>query len=182
KSKEFDVSGYIKSVLDSTYRLQNENYIVFTGTTNEMANSNHTTTISNAAVHFLEKYKINASDTQRASLESIFSAVYQNCPYTVLEKVKTDSGYNITVNYTPMIAFQSLSTQIESIKGRAGDSAYNIGAAYIDDVIALCKSVSENPTYGEVQSQIFDIRLSENGELSLNIHLFTLLDEQILPF
>lgn len=181
KTKDFDASGYIEAVLDCAYAGENELYIGYTSATAEEAAANNVTTVSNAAVRFFTKYQINASEEQKTALSVVFTDAYKQCKYSVQDKLKTETGYTVEVQYSPMTTFLDLENQIKSIRDEAGDTAYDVGAAYIDRVVELCANSVSSPTFGDTASKTIDILLNKKGELSLNIKLFDQLDEAILP-
>lgn len=182
RTVDFDVSGYIEALLNSTYKSENELYVGFTQTTTAEAATNNATTVSNAVVRFFSKYGMNPSENQSTALAGVFVNAYKLSQYTVMDKVKTETGYTVDVNYTPLKNISAISSQIEQIKTNAGEAAYDVGAAYIDNVVELCSNVLEVPEYGDSVTKKIDILLASNGELSLNIKLFNQIDEEILPF
>lgn len=120
---DYDVSGYIKALLDSSYHNSNDSFILLAQTTEEAARENHTTTVANTVVNFCNTYGVNPSDEQMAQLEEIFSQIFIQSRYTVREEQKVDTGYYIEVEVTPISNFSDCSAQLEALRQQAQQEA-----------------------------------------------------------
>jgi hypothetical protein len=177
---DFDISGYIRSFLDSSYKDENDSYISFSNVTSADAENNNTTTVSNAVVRFRTKYNLVTSDDQETKLTELFKAAYALSKYTVNEKTEASYGFDVVVYYTPQTSFSSISDQIQSIISNAYDANVE-GGTYIDKIIDLCNNVLTQPTYGNEQNITIDIKEDSSGYLSMNRSMLSTIDESILP-
>ncbi|MDO4460035.1 MAG: hypothetical protein Q4C42_08185 [Clostridia bacterium] len=185
KKTEFDVSGYIRSVLRCSYAGDTASYMELTGAGKETADDYHATTVHNAAVRFFSAYSMNASDAQMDAMEAVLEEAYRNSKFTVNEKVEKATGYDVRVDYTVQTTLNNISSDIKA-KREAADAlgqATDIGAQYIDEVITLCKNTVENQTaYGDTATLTFDIIVDSEGYISLDTNLFNSIDVAILPY
>ena len=182
--QDYNVSGYIRSVLDLCYLGETEDYIAFTSSSLEEAEDVRHATVANLAVRFCQKYKMNADDEQMAKIEELMAKALACSQYTVFKKVETDYGYDVKVEYKVQITLQEIEYKIKNIV----DTAYNdgtrtnLGAEHIDEIIEVCQHALEYPVYGETKEITFDILVDEDYYLSLNVDLYDIIDEEILVF
>lgn len=182
--QDYDVSGYLRAVLDCCYLGETEEYIAFTGATQEQAEEVHNTTVANAAVRFCQKYKMNADEEQMDKIEEIMAEALAHSQYTVFKKVETDYGYDVKVEYEVQTTLREIDYKIKNIV----DSAYNegtrtnLGAEHIDEIIEECNYALEYPIYSNTEEITFDILVDEDYYLSLNVDLYDIIDEEILVF
>ena len=58
---DYDVSGYFQALLDSSYKGENTSYMAVAAATEEVAQQNNTTIVTNAAVNFCNTYGVRAA-------------------------------------------------------------------------------------------------------------------------
>lgn len=222
---DYDVSGYIQALLDSSYRDSHQGFIAITQVEEESARANHVTTVENAAVNFCNHYNLYPDDTQMERLESIMAQTLMNAQYDVKDEVKTETGYNIEVAVTPIISFSGLSGELSSLQSQARDEASRLNTPavssseedggedwgdegwgdeygeeeaeptpeptpapqvdaqelYMEKVLELCQNKAASPQYSsEGTSIVMDIRLTENGELQLDLNQIDQIDRTVL--
>lgn len=180
QDEEFEPSVYVKSILDSTYLDENEDYIEASGASTTEAEENHDTTVYNLVVSFFEKYEVNPSELQIQNLEEVFSEIYAKCVYEVSATLEENSEYFVTVTFTPIVNLSYISDDVYDIKNLAGDEVYDVGASYIDDIIVLCQNVADNVIYGSEQEQVVDLIVNNESEIMLNITKLSEIDELIV--
>ncbi len=120
---DYDVSGYIQALLDSSYHNSHDSFIVVAQTTEEAARESHATTIENMVINFCNTYGVNPSEEQLSQLTEIFSQLLQHAKYTVREEQKVDTGYYIEVEVTPIVNFSDCSAQLETLRQQAQEEA-----------------------------------------------------------
>lgn len=171
---DYDVSAYIKGVLDSSYKNAE--------TAGGDSDYNGTTTY-NAAVRFFDKYAMNASEEQKSAMQAVFKRAYANSRYTVGAKTEASYGYDVVVTYDVQTTLQNLEQDIRNRRDEAAKEgkALDVGAEYIDKVVALCENSVDAANYDGTGTLSFDIRIDENNDLLLNVNLFDTLDQLILP-
>lgn len=120
---DYDVSGYVKALLDSSYHQENEEFMSITGATKTAAQQNNTDTVENAAVLFCNTYGLYPNEEQLQELQEVMRTVYRQTQYTVKEEQKTDKGYYIEVEIRPIINFQNRTAELAKLKTEAQDEA-----------------------------------------------------------
>ena len=120
---DYDVSGYIQALLDSSYHNSHDSFIVVAQTTEEAARESHATTIENMVINFCNTYGVKPSEEQLSQLKEIFSQLLQHAKYTVREEQKVDTGYYIEVEVTPIVNFSDCSAQLEALRQQAQEEA-----------------------------------------------------------
>ena len=120
---DYDVSGYIQALLDSSYRDSHQLFMDVTQATQEGAKQNNTTTVQNAAVNFCNAYNLSPTEEQMTRLESIMSQALRSVRYTVKEEQKVDAGYYIEVEVTPMVNLAGLGDEFKELRTQAQTEA-----------------------------------------------------------
>lgn len=120
---DYNVSGYIKALLDSSYLGDNDDYISFTRYSAQEAAENNQLTIENGAIHFCNTFNILPSDEQLAELEEIMGAAFKLTSYNVKEKQENATGYFVEVEIKPLTVFKELTSEIDTlrVKAQAGE-------------------------------------------------------------
>ena len=59
---DYDVSGYIQALLDSSYHDNHRAFVTITQAADDIAKANNTTTIENTAINFCNAYSLNPND------------------------------------------------------------------------------------------------------------------------
>lgn len=130
---DYDVSGYVKALLDSSYHGENEGFIRVAGTTQEKAQQNNADTVENAAVLFCNTYGIYPSDEQLAELQRVMRQVYALTEYTVKEERKTDAGYYLEVEVSPITNYRGRSADLERLLASAQEEANRVNTNASED-------------------------------------------------
>ncbi len=122
---DYDVSGYVQALLDSSYHDSHEALKETAGVTEESARANNTTTVENAAVLFCNTYGISPSEEQLQELQVIMKQAFALTRYTVKEERKVDTGYYLEVEIASITNFEGRSAEIEKLKAAAQSEATN---------------------------------------------------------
>lgn len=122
-SADYDVSGYIRALLDSSYLGKNESFLSVTGLSEEEAEQNSVSTMENAAVNFCNAYNVYPSDEQLKELEAVMKSAYALAKYTVKEKQESDKGFYVEVEIQPLTIFRTLAPEIEKAREQAEKEA-----------------------------------------------------------
>lgn len=120
---DYDVSGYIQALLDSSYHNSHASFVAVAQATTEAAMENHNSTIENAAVSFCNAYGVSPSEEQLGQLKEIFSQVFSSAQYTVREEQKVETGYYIEIEVTPISNFSDCASQLAALKEQAQQEA-----------------------------------------------------------
>ena len=97
---DYDVSGYIQALLDSSYHNSHKALVAITQEEEGSAMANYTTTVENAAINFCNAYSLELSDEQMGRLEDVMAKVLLNARYQVKDEVKTGKTAGGTVKKT----------------------------------------------------------------------------------
>lgn len=125
---DYDVSGYVTSLLGSSYLQNHTGYMEFTKRSEEVALQNNTTTVQNGAVYFCNAYGIYPSDEQMTQIEEIMRQAYLLSKFTVKEKVKTDTGFTVDVVIEPLTIFQNCTAEFETVRKGIKNGALKVGS------------------------------------------------------
>ncbi|MFI3325422.1 MAG: hypothetical protein R3Y35_04525 [Clostridia bacterium] len=167
ESYSFDASAYIQAYLDCAYLGNTENYTDVTQVDGDTALQNHTATINNISVDFFAQYKLNPTDEQKSSMDSLIELMFKSCTYIVENEIETENGYSVTVNFLPILNLKYLADEFEFLT--------------IDEMITLLEEDSLNTIYGEEISIIFDFIIDDEGYVKVNTNLFDEMDDLIFP-
>ncbi len=124
---DYDVSGYVQALLDSSYHDSHEALMEISGISEADAQKNSTTTVENAAVHFCNTYGISPSDDQLQELQVIMKQAFSLTKYTVKEERKVETGYYLEVEIASITNFEGRAADIEKLKTEAQNEAAGIG-------------------------------------------------------
>lgn len=120
---DYDVSGYIQALLDSSYHGENDSLMAIAAITEEQAREYNVTTVENAAVAFCNAYSLSPSDEQLEELQKIMKQAFSLTKYTVKDERKTDTGYYLEVEVASITNFAECGEKIEELKEEARQEA-----------------------------------------------------------
>lgn len=120
---DYDVSGYIKALLDSSYHADHDDFMTVANVTEEVAQKNNTTTVENAAVSFCNTYGLSPSDAQLQELQKVMKQAFALTKYTVKDEKKVETGYYLEVEVTSVTNFAGRKADIEKLKEAAQQEA-----------------------------------------------------------
>lgn len=224
---DYDVSGYIKALLDSSYHDDHKSFIAIVQATEDSAKANNTTTVENAAINFCNAYGMNPDEQQMQRLEGIMAKALMGTRYQVKDEVKVETGYTIEVTVSPVTTFAGLTGEFTSIMSQAQEevsrtSMVNLSEdelqqdqeedgdewdgedeaeptpsptpaptpelktaaqLYVDRALDLCEQKAAAPEFGgEDKVIVLDIRLTDTGELQLDLNQIDEIDRAVLVF
>lgn len=182
---DYDVSAYIQALLDSSYYGQHEDLMRIASVTQEEAQQYNDTTVDNAAVIFCNTYEVSPSEEQLQELEVIMRQALCLCKYTVKDERKVESGYYLEVEIASISNFSGRSRDIETIKEAARLEATATGAdaneLFVNEVLEFCKRELANISYDQESCTVpLDIRLTEDGDLQLNMDQIETIDRTVI--
>lgn len=224
---DYDVSGYIQALLDSSYHDNHRAFIAITQAADDSAKANNTATVENAAINFCNAYSLNPNDQQMERLKGIMATALLSTRYQVKDEVKVETGYTIEVTVSPITSFAGLTGDFTTLRSQAQEeidrtSMVNLGEGegggddddgdnwddgdeeaeptpsptpaptpllktaaelYVDKVLDLCEQKAAALEYGGADTVIImDIRLTQNGELQLDLNQIDEIDRAVLAF
>lgn len=116
---DYDVSGYIQALLDSSYHDNHRSFVAITQAADDIAKANNTATIENAAINFCNTYSLNPNDQQMERLKGIMATALLGARYQVKDEVKVETGYTIEVAVSPITSFAGLTGEFTSLRSQA---------------------------------------------------------------
>lgn len=185
---DYDVSGYIRALLDSSYHGSHEDLMEIAKITEAQAMENNTTTVENAAVHFCNTYDLSPSESQLQELQMIMKQAFALTKYTVKEERRVDTGYYLEVEIAPITNFSDKGGEIEALRAEARQEALSGGEQsandlFVDKVLDLCIHEVANISYDtETRTVALDIRQTEEGELQLDLNQIETIDKNVVRF
>ena len=194
---EYDVSGYIQALLDSSYRENHNEYILRTQSTSEMADENNRTTIENMAVNFCNMYNILPTEEQMGKIQEIMRLAYKKSKYTVKDEEKVSGGYKVDVEVSPLLNLSECVKNLPMLRDGIENGTYTIRAGngdavfngstdttdlYVEEVIFLCNEALQGvDRYGSPVTITMNIKANDKGELFLDTMQLEKIDQTIVP-
>lgn len=120
---DYDVSGYIQALLDSSYHSENTELMAIAAITEEQARQYNDTTVENAAATFCNAYKLSPSEEQLAEFQVIMRQAFALTKYTVKDERKVETGYYLEVEVASITNFSGREADIERLKEQARQEA-----------------------------------------------------------
>lgn len=207
---EYDVSGYVKALLDSSYHGDHDAIKEISGVDDAGAQANSDTTVENAAIYFCNNYGISPSDRQLDELKAIMRQAFALTKYTVKEERKVEGGYYLEVEVAAITNFEGRSADIDRLKIEAQDATIGSSAntasseggddgedpassapqagtdantLFVDKVLEFCKSELANISYDpDTRSLPLDVIQTEKGELQLDMNQLDAIDRAVIRF
>ena len=165
---DYDVSGYFRALLDSSYKGNNTAYVNVTAVSEEEAQKNNTTTVQNAAINFCNTYGVLPNDEQLSQLEEVMRQALVQADYTVKDEEKVESGYTLEVEVNPIVNFSDLEDEIEKLREEAEEEATQAHTQYSSSRDEDEDTDSDSYGYGDEDSDSYgygdeDSDSSEDG-------------------
>lgn len=184
---DYDVSRYIRALLDSSYHDDHEDFIKITGASQEEAQQNCASTVQNAAVHFCNTYGLSPTDDQLREIEVVMKRAFELTKYTVKDERKVDGGYYLEVEVASITNFEDREADMESMKAASQKTAKDAGESaselYMEQVLEFCKRELSNISYdADARTVPLDIRQTDQGELQLDLNQLKIIDETVIRF
>ena len=120
---DYDVSGYIQALMDSSYHNSHQAYIQITLDGEATAKDNNTATVQNISTHFCNAYNLNPNNEQMTKLHEIFGSALLSARYTVKEEQKISTGYTIEVEIAPITNLIGLENEFSQLRQQAKEEA-----------------------------------------------------------
>ena len=175
KPEPFDASGYVKSVLDTSFKGEYKEYMTFTNSTEEEAKEQYQTVIDNNMEAFSEA---GISEELQGKYRQFFTDLYAAGKYEVGEATEVEGGFEVEVSSEPIKIFDGIDEDITKISddyiAELTQLVQDGGEVPSDDVIneEVYKRIYEvleqrlaDIQYGESTSMIVHVNLNEESDL-----------------
>ena len=152
---DYDVSGYFRALLDSSYKGNNTAYVNVTAVSEEEAQKNNTTTVQNAAINFCNTYGVLPNDEQLSQLEAVMRQALAKADYIVKDEEKVENGYTLEVEVDPIVNFSDLEEEIEKLREEAEEEATQAHTQYSNSRDEDEDTDSDGYGYGDEDSDSY---------------------------
>lgn len=187
---EFDASGYVKGILDSSYKGQFEEYIKLTDDSQENAQSAYDKIMETKAEGFATYTAVTLTDELKPKFIDYSKQIYKQAKYEVAEAKKTDKGFTVDITITPMTILQAIETEGEAFvndfnaKNQNGDFAEmtdeEFTTEYNNGIIKILDNNIANIQYAEPVTITVNIVPMEDKVYTMKAEEFTKIDSVIL--
>ncbi|PXV89103.1 uncharacterized protein DUF3568 [Lachnotalea glycerini] len=187
---EFDASGYVNGILDSTYKGVFDQYIKLTEDTEENAQKAYDAVMEAKAESFANFVSVNLTDETKAKFIEYSKQIYQNAKYEVKDAIKTDNGFTVDIIISPMTIMQSIATEGESFvndfndKNSNGDFAdlteEEFEAEYAKGIMQVFDNNISNIQYADPVTITVNVTLQDDKVYSMASDEFTKIDSEML--
>ena len=167
----FDASGYVRGILDSTYKGNFEEYMKLVDTTETEASENYEAGLEVEAsvmasyLGFGDYYNSDLMDeTLAKDMMEFYRQLYSKSDYEVKEAVKTDSGFNVEVTITPINlyndAMDELLAYIDDFNAKSDNGDFDelddgeYWKTYATGLVDICEGYLTKFTYGDSVSMV----------------------------
>jgi hypothetical protein len=187
---EFDASGYVQGILDSTYKGQFEQYMKLTKDTAENAQAAYDTVMETKAEALATYTSVKLTDETKAKFLEYSKQIYQNTKYEVSKATKTDNGFTVDVVISPMTILKNIATEGEvyvtdfNTRNSSGEFAEfteeEFQAEYANGIMQIFENNISNIQYGEPITVTVNVSLQDDKVYSMAADEFTKIDSVML--
>lgn len=187
---EFDASGYVQGIMDSTYKGEFDKYIELTEDTKENAQAAYETVMDTKAQAFATYTSVTLTDESKAKFVEYSKQIYKNAKYEVLEAKKIDNGFQVDVVISPILLLQNISDEGEvfvtdfnarNANGEFADfTEEQYEAEYANGIMKIFENNISNIKYGDNVTVTVNVLLTEDKVYTLNTDEFNKIDAVIL--
>lgn len=187
---EFDASGYVQGIMDSTYKADFDKYIELTDDTKENAQGAYEKVMDTKAQVFATYTSVTLTDESKAKFIEYSKQIYNNAKYEVLDAKKTENGFTVDVVITPITILKNIKTEGEAYvtefnaKNADGEFAdlteEQYEAEYANGIMKIFETNIANIQYAEDVTVTINVALQEGNVYTLGTDEFTKIDSVIL--
>ena len=191
----FDATGYVRAIMDCTYKGEFEEYRKFTKATEEEAQSSYDSGVSAEAQVFMDMCGFDTdlvSEQMVERVEAFYRNVYQKSSYQVNEAVKADNGFYVEVVINPIdifqLAWEDMTAFASDFSQRMEDGEFEeyteaeYEEAYDLGLIEICEGYVSKIGYLDPASVVVTVFADENGVYKISDEDFLRLDEKIIDY
>ena len=135
--KPFDASGYVKALLDNSYKGDSAEFVAQKVGTKQQGIDTEMKSLTSQA---------NVSEELQGEFREVLQNIFKNVKYTVGEAAKKDDSYEVEVKYQKMKIFEPA---IESFNTTSQD--------YINGITEKAENGEESPSEEELNEEIFTL-------------------------
>lgn len=141
--KKFDASGYVKSVMDASYKGEFKEYCKLTNSKEDEAEKMYNGNIENAMKEF---ETVGISEELQAKYKDFFVSLMKQTKYSVAEAKEDGDNFTVELTIEPIMIFdglqEELMTEVE---------------AYQEEVQAAVQDGGAVPTQEEITEKVFEM-------------------------
>lgn len=187
---EFDASGYVKGIMDASYKGEYETYIQLTEDTMENAQTAYDAIMNTKAEGFANYTAVTLNDETKGKFIEFSKQIYQQAKYEVSDATKTDKGFTVDITIYPMLILQSISSEgkeyVEDFNNRNTNGEFaelteeEFAAEYAKGIMQIFENNIPKIEYGDPVTITVNVVLQENKLYTLESEEFTKIDSEIL--
>ena len=189
--EKFDAASYVHSVLDSLYCGEHEQYREFTGITEEEAEAAYREHLKTESLYFAGYFGFEQSNETIYRTMAFYREVYQHSRYEVGEAERTDTGFLIHVEVSPLELFvsggEAIENRVLAFSQRAAGGAFDgktqeeIDREYCDFLLQFLEGELKDAACQEPVA--LTVRLEESqGSYVVNQEDLQALDRVLVPY
>ncbi len=189
----FDASDYVKSILDSTYLEEYDDYMKITEATLEQSVEEYESKLDSEAAYFEQYFDIRlVSEETHQQIKDLYKDVYKNAKYEVVKSTKSDDSYLVEVKFQPMDFIQKMNGDmqeyIDQFNARfdAGEFDDLDEQAYEDEyaagVLKLASKHKGNIGYEEEKTLVIKVQKDSDGVYFVSDDDYMNMDNLILTY
>ena len=142
--RPFDASGYVKALLDNSYKGDSAEFVAQKVGTKQQAEELYKQGIDTEMKSLTSQ--ANVSEELQGEFREVLQNIFKNVKYTVGEAAKKDNSYEVEVKYQKMKIFEPA---IESFNTTSQD--------YINGITEKAENGEESPSEEELSEEIFTL-------------------------
>lgn len=142
--RQFDASGYVKALLDNSYKGDSAEFVAQKVGTKEQAEELYQQGIDTEMKSLTSQAKV--SDELQGEFRDVLENIFKNVKYTVGEAAKKDNSYEVEVKYQKMKIFEP-----------AVENFNTTSQEYINGATEKAENGEESPSEEEISEQIFTL-------------------------
>lgn len=187
---EFDASGYVQGILDSSYKGIFDQYIELTKDTQENAESAYEAVMKTKAEDFANYTAVTLTDETRTKFIDYSKQIYNNAKYEVSDATKTDNGFTVDIVISPILFLEHISSEGEAYvtdfntrnsNGEFADfTQEQFEAEYAKGIMNILENEIANVQYGEPVTVTVNVTLKDDKLYTMDTDEFTKIDSAIL--
>lgn len=187
---DFDASGYVQGIMDSTYKAQFDKYIELTDDTQEKAQAAYDKVMDTKAEAFAAYTSVTLTDEAKAKFVEYSKQIYGNAKYEVSDATKKDDGFTVDVVISPITILQNITTEGEAFvtefNARNSDAEFadftqeEFEAEYRNGIMKIFENNISNIQYGEDVTVTVSVTLQDDKIYTMDADEFTKIDSVVL--
>lgn len=170
---KFDAKGYVKAIMDASYKAEYTKYLELTNDTQSNAVDNYESIMDMKTEMFSEALGIQSYENSKVELCSLTKEIFSKTQYTIEDVKEENDEYIVTIGIKPVNIWPAIMEKSEVFikefneKNQAGAFADYSEAQYYKEYVAgildIFRNEVANITYGEEIHIDVKVQRDEDG-------------------